>query len=163
MAGNDDARLVVGWREWCALPDLGISRIKVKIDTGARTSALHASGIEPFEREGKPWLRFSVHPIQKNTQHTAEAEAPLVDERWVRSSSGESSFRPVIATRLVIGSLVWKVEVTLERRDFMGYRMLLGRQALRRRVYVDAGSSFLAGAPRELTSRERLKGPGRKR
>lgn len=132
----------VGWREWLALPDLGIDRIKVKVDTGARTSSLHAWDIQRFDRDGQPWVRFEVHPEQRSSRPVT-VEAPLVDERKVRPSTGKAQLRPVIETRLRLGSLVWSAEVTLVRRDMMGFRMLLGRQAIRNRCLVDPGRSYL--------------------
>lgn len=146
---------VIGWREWVALPELGIPWIKAKADTGARSSALHAYDVERVEIDGARWVRFKVHPIQHDTRVVAEAEAPLVDERWVRSSSGKRTLRPVIRTRMRLGSRSWKIELTLVRRDVMGFRMLLGRQALRRRALVHPGKSFLAGAGPGKMSRAR--------
>lgn len=134
---------IAGWREWVGLPELGVGRIKAKLDTGARTSALHAFGIEQFERDGSAWVRFEVHPVQRSTRSVVIAEAPLVDRRRVRSSSGRAEERLVIMTRLSLGSAGWPVEITLTRRDAMGFRMLVGRQALRRRVLVDSGRSWL--------------------
>jgi hypothetical protein len=145
---------VVGWREWLSLPELGIARIKAKVDTGARTSALHAFDVEPFEVEGEPWVRFRVHPGQRDAVTTVEAAAPLVDEREVRSSSGKATFRPVVRARAVLGEHDWPIEITLVRRDLMGFRMLLGRQAVRDRFLVDAGRSFRLGS-REAGTRRR--------
>ncbi len=139
--------VLVGWREWVALPDLGIPRIKAKIDTGARSSSLHAYDIRRFRRKGRSMVRFRVHPIQKNTRTTVEAEAELFDQRKVRSSSGQESLRWVIVTELDVGGRRHPIEITLTRRDAMGFRMLLGRQALRRRFMVDPGASFLASSP----------------
>lgn len=138
-------KLVVGWREWVGLPDLGISALKAKVDTGARSSALHAFDIERFERDGRPWVRFSVHPRQRDGVTTIRAEAPWLDERVVRSSSGAEGRRSVVECRLLLGAHSWPIEVTLVRRDLMGFRMLLGRQALRRRCIVDPGRSYLVG------------------
>ncbi|HEV8632062.1 MAG TPA: RimK/LysX family protein [Thermoanaerobaculia bacterium] len=138
-------RPTVGWREWVGLPELGIPAIKVKVDTGARSSALHAFDIVKREDATGTWVEFEVHPLQRNRRFTVRARAPLVDERWVRSSSGKRTFRPVIATRLVLGELSWPIELTLVRRDLMGFRMLVGREALRRRLLVDPGRSFLLG------------------
>lgn len=135
----------LGWREWLGLPELAIERIKVKVDTGARTSALHAFDVETFEMRGEPWVRFRVHPLQKDAHTTVEAEAPLVDRREVRSSTGRATLRPVIRTAAELGGERWPIEVTLVRRDVMGFRMLLGRQAIRNRYLVDSGRSFLYG------------------
>lgn len=145
------ALAAIGWREWIALPDLAIPRIKVKVDTGARSSALHASQIVTFRRDGEPWIRFQVHPLQRDPHTTVAAEAPLVDERLVRSSSGHQALRPVIHTTLTLGSAVWEIDITLVRRDVMGFRMLLGRAAVRGRFLVDAGHSFLHGRPAAAT------------
>jgi hypothetical protein len=133
----------VGWREWVALPDLGIPEIKAKVDTGARSSALHAFDIRAFRRAGVDRVRFRVHPVQRNTAVTVEAEAEVVDERWIRSSHGHGTLRPVIRTEVVWGQERWPIELTLIGRDEMGFRMLLGRQAVRNRFLVDPGRSFL--------------------
>ena len=133
---------VVGWREWAGLPDLGVDRIKAKIDTGARTSAIHAFEIRPFERGGAKFVRFSLHPVQRRRQPVIECEAQVVDERVVTSSNGERQRRYVIETAIALGNEVWPIELTLTNRDEMGFRMLLGRRALRRRFVVDPGSSF---------------------
>ncbi len=136
-------KLLVGWREWLGLPDLGIDRIKVKLDTAARTSALHATVVRRFRRGGKRMVRFRVHPIQKSRKETVLATAPLIGERAVRSSNGMREIRPVILTTARLGSQVWPIEVTLTSRDEMGFRMLLGRQAMRGHLIVDPGRSFL--------------------
>ena len=145
---------VIGWREWAGLPALGIDYIKVKIDTGARSSALHAYGIRRIVKQGVEWVQFRVHPIQRDASTTIECEAPLLDERQVRSSTGKSTLRPVILTTLRMGDRSWPIEVTLIRRDVMGFRMLLGRQAIRRRFLVHAGRSYLQSEKRP-TSRPR--------
>lgn len=134
---------VIGWREWVALPGLGIARIKAKVDTGARSSALHAVDQEPIERDGERWMRFTVHPLQRSHEGAVRAEAPLVDRRKVRSSSGRAELRPVVRVEVEVGGLRYPVELTLTRRDQMGFRMLLGRTALRRRFLVNPGRSFL--------------------
>lgn len=140
-------RPVIGWREWVRLPGLGIDAIKAKVDTGARSSSLHAYDIERFRRKGVRMVRFRVHPIQRDFRTTVQAEAPLVDLRKVRSSTGVASLRPVILTEVELQGVRWEIEVTLTRRDAMGFRMLLGRQAIRGRFTVDAGRSFVAGKP----------------
>lgn len=138
---------VVGWREWVALPQLGIDALKAKIDTGARSSSLHAYDMKRFKRRGRSMIRFKVHPIQREFRTVVEAKAELVDLRKVRSSSGVQTLRPVITTALELGDDTWDIEITLIRRDAMGFRMLLGRQALRGHLLVDPGGSFLASSP----------------
>lgn len=138
---------VIGWREWIALPELGISRLKVKVDTGARTSALHAFNIHYFARQGRLWARFDVHPLQRDSKTIAQCEAPLIDERYVTDSGGRRTLRPVVETQIAIGATLHTVELTLITRDSMGFRMLLGRQAIRGRFLVDPGRSFLAENP----------------
>ena len=141
------ARPVIGWREWIELPEFDIARIKVKIDTGARSSSLHAFDIEYFRRRGMSMVRFKVHPIQRDASRTVVAEAPLLDRRWVTNSGGTPDLRPVIETLVRFMGEQWPIELTLARRDVMGFRMLLGRQAVRRRFVVDPGNSFFGGRP----------------
>jgi hypothetical protein len=147
VAVKPKRRPAVGWREWAALPDLGIPAIKVKLDTGARSSALHAFDITRHDDATGAWVEFEVHPLQRDSSTVIRSRARLLDERWVRSSSGRRTFRPVIVTTLVLGDQAWPIELTLVRRDLMGFRMLVGREALRRRFLVDSGRSFLAGDP----------------
>ncbi len=134
---------VIGWREIVALPKLGIERVKAKIDTGARSSALHAFHLAKFSCEGKQMIRFQVHPLQRNAHYTVTAEAEVIDWREVRNSGGVAQLRPVIETIVELGGKSWKIELTLTNRDEMGFRMLLGRQAVRQKFLVDAGNSFL--------------------
>jgi len=137
------APTVIGWREWIALPELGVERIKAKIDTGAATSALHVSNIRSEPRDAGTWLTFEVHPIQRREVPSVAAGGWLVDERPVRNTSGKSDIRPVIETTIKLGTEEYRAEITLTRRDEMGFRMLLGRRALRRRFVVDSGRSFI--------------------
>lgn len=145
--GTDAAPRVVGWREWVSLPELGVAAIKAKVDTGARSSSLHAYDMKRFRRRGVSMIRFKVHPMQDETRTVVQAEARLVDLRKVRSSSGVQTLRPVIATPLQLGEETWEIEVTLVRRDEMGFRMLLGRQSIRGHWLVDPGRSFVASSP----------------
>lgn len=127
------------------LPDLGVRAIKAKLDTGARTSALHAFNLEFYVRDGVKMVRFTVHPVQRSSTDIVQVEAELYEERLVRNSGGEQELRPVIMTVIQVGEDRWPIELTLSRRDQMGFRMLLGRQAIRGRAVVDPGSSFRAG------------------
>lgn len=136
---------VIGWREWIRLPDLGGALIKAKIDTGARTSALHAWNMKKTERDGQNLLTFDLHPLQRDSKAVVRCEAVLVDRREVRSSSGDAQDRYVIRTIAELGDHRWPIEVTLTRRDEMGFRMLLGRTAMRGRFMVNPGKSFLMG------------------
>lgn len=138
----------IGWREWVGLPDFGVKSIKAKVDTGARSSSLHAFDIEDFKRDGADWVRFGVHPIQRKTNRVIMAESPVLEYRSVRRSSGEASIRPVIVTNVKLLGQDWPVELTLAARDEMSFRMLLGREAFRRRFLVDAGLSYLGGRPK---------------
>jgi hypothetical protein len=138
-------KLTVGWREWVSLPQLGITKIKAKLDTGARSSALHAFAITVYRKHGINTVRFGVHPYQRTTAETIFTEAALFDRRLIRSSSGHTKFRPVILTELVLMGQTRKIELTLVNRSEMGFRMLIGRQALRGLFVVDANRSFVSG------------------
>lgn len=142
-------RALIGWREWVSLPDLAIAHIKVKVDTGARTSALHAFYVQPFEREGAPWVRFGVHPLQASGQilepPVVHCEAPVKEMRRVTDSGGHAELRPVIETTLLVQGERRLIELTLTDRETMMFRMLLGRSALKRRFVVDSGKSFILG------------------
>lgn len=148
------SKTTIGWREWVALPDWGVNHLKAKIDTGARTSSLHAFGLEWFDRDGTPWVRYEIHPWQHSTDDALIAEAAVVATRDVRSSSGNVDHRPVVRTTLVLAGESVLAEITLTRRDEMGFRMLVGREALRRRFIVDAGASYLGGRPHRLIRRK---------
>lgn len=136
---------LAGWREWAALPDLGLGRIQAKLDTGARTSALHAYFIEPVELAGRDWVRFGIHPQRGTDSPAVEAMAPVKDRRLVADSGGHRELRWVIETLLVMGGVARRVEITLTNRDTMRFRLLIGRRALRRRFAVDPASSFRLG------------------
>ncbi len=150
---------IIGWREWVALPDLGIRRIKVKVDTGARSSSLHAFDLQTFQRDGQEYVQFSVHPIQRSAAGAVVVEARVLEHRNVRSSSGKATRRPVIVTNLSLLGHTWPVELTLANRDAMGFRMLLGREAFRDRFIVDAGKSWYGGKPKRK-KKTRKKKPG---
>lgn len=147
---------VIGWREWVALPDLGINKIKVKVDTGARSSSLHAYDLEEFVRDGEEYVRFKVHPVQRRTDEIIISEARILEYRSVRSSSGKAVKRPVIVTNVVMIDQTWPIELTLANRDQMGFRMLLGREAYRGRFLVDAGKSFYGGKPKRKKKKKKL-------
>lgn len=140
----------LGWREWVALPELGLVRIKAKVDSGARTSALHAFFVETIEQEGILRVRFMIHPFQHDTQTERECVADLVEERLVTDSGGHSEMRQVIRTPIMVGQRKWPIEITLTNRDTMKFRMLLGRNALKGNYLINPGNSFLAGKPSQI-------------
>lgn len=144
-------KIVVGSEEWCALPLLGIPAIKARVDSGARTTAIHAFNIKSFKRSQVPWVSFEVHPLQKNRRTIVRCEAKVLDKRMVKSSSGIAEKRYVIQTTLEHDNKSWEIEVTLSNRDSMGYRMLLGREAMIGRILVDPAASFLGGEVAENT------------
>jgi len=158
--------MLLGWREWVSLPALGVGSIKAKIDTGARSSALHAFDLELDQRKGKTFARFRIHPLQSGPGPAIKARAEVAEFRKVKSSSGHATLRPVILTQLEVSGTRWPIELTLANRDEMGFRLLLGRQALRGQAVVDPSRSFVAGRPpqqgkasgKELSPDERLRG-----
>ena len=142
-----DGSRIVGWREWASLPALGVDAIKAKLDTGAKTSALHAWDVEPYEIDERPWVRFCAHPFQHDDETVVRCAAPLTDRRLVMNSGGTRERRYVITTKLEIGGEIWPIELTLTNRDEMGFRMLIGREAMRGRLIVDPRASYRAKKP----------------
>ena len=151
---NNGDKIIIGWQEIATLEDINLPVIKVKIDTGARTSSLHAENIKYFKRRGKEYVSFEVHPIQRNKQITVKCNAEVFDKRHVTSSSGCKEYRPVIKTALKIGSYIWQIELNLTKRDYMGFRMLLGRNAMQGNIIIDPEHKFLHG----IMSKKQLKG-----
>lgn len=147
MSKRGSTLSVVGWREWVCLPELCPDPVKVKVDTGARTSSLHAFNLKLTETPEGTIASFEVHPAQRSAAVTYRVEVPVAGFRDVRSSSGHRERRPVITTPVVLGDHRFEIEVTLTSRDEMGFRMLLGRAAVRRRFLVDPGRSYRQGEP----------------
>ncbi len=142
---------VIGWREWVGLPDMGGTVLRAKIDTGAHTASLHAFGLEIFQKSDREYARFAIHPDHRSPGPAVIVELPVLGYRFVRNPGGRSEERPVVKTRLVIGTYKFVAELNLTRRDMMGMPMLLGRQTVRRRFVVDPGRSFLIGkAPEQI-------------
>lgn len=140
-------KTLVGWREWVGVPSLGVPHVKAKVDTGARTSALHAFDVETFSRKGQVVVRFAIHPFQRRERPVVRAEAPVVGLRNVVSSNGSREKRIVIRTVLAAAGVEWPIELTLTNRDQMGFRMLLGREAIKPRFVVDPAKSYCLGRP----------------
>lgn len=137
-------KTIIGWREWLELPQLCTVPIKAKVDTGAKTSCLHAFHIDPFEQDGALWVTVGIHPHQ----HSLEEfyfKTPVIDQRIVRDSGGHEENRYVIRTDATMGSFCWPIELTLTNRDEMRFRMLLGRNALKGQFLVDSAASYLQG------------------
>lgn len=135
--------ITVGWREWCALPELNITHIKAKIDTGAATSCLHAIHIEPYKKGNQDWVCFETHPLQRNTKTTIECHAPLLEQRHIKSSTGHIEHRYVIETMIQVAGRQWPIHMSLTTREMMSFRMLLGREAMRGKIVVNPAKSYL--------------------
>jgi len=144
-------KAALGWREWLGFPELGIAQIKAKIDTGARTSCLHAFSVEPFDRDGTNWIRFGIHPEQRDTEKEIWCEAPIKDQRLVRDSGGHEELRYVIETMVTIGKDNHSAEFTLTNRDTMKFRVLLGRTTIRGNYVVDPSRSYLQGRRKKMS------------
>jgi hypothetical protein len=138
-------KAIVGWREWIGLPELGIPAVKAKIDTGARTSALHVFDLEEFVEDGRRMVRFGIHPLQRRKDIVRFCEAPVLERRRVKDSGGHIEKRYVIRTKAVMGSESWKIDLTLTNRDPMLFRMLLGRTAVENRFLINPGRSYRTG------------------
>ena len=154
---DEPSYTLVGWREWVSLPDLAVPSIKAKLDTGARTSAIHAFDDEEFTRDGDLWVRYTLQPWQGSLEDPVHTESRVIDRREVRSSSGHSEERLVVPLQVTLAQRTITVQMTLSRRDEMGFRMLLGREALRQGFAVDPARSYLAGRPK-LAVRRRNRG-----
>lgn len=150
-AGISVSQPLLGWREWAALPELNIPLIKAKIDTGARSSAIHAFSIEPYHKGGQQWVMFAVHPAQRDREQAVECHAPVKDRRVVSDSGGHKQRRYVIETQLVLGNFAISAEMTLTNRDSMLFRMLIGRTAMDARFIVDPAASYAQGRPQLST------------
>jgi hypothetical protein len=137
--------VIIGWKEWIVLPDLGIPAVKAKIDTGARTSAMHVFDLEEFEADSRQMVRFGIHPLQRRKDIRRYCEAPVLERRRVKDSGGHIEKRCVIQTTAVMGAASWTINITLTNRDPMLFRMLLGRTALENRFLINPGRSYLTG------------------
>jgi hypothetical protein len=136
---------IIGWKEWIGLPELGIPAVKAKIDTGARTSAMHIFDLQEFDADGRQMVRFGIHPLQRRKDIRRYCEAPVLERRRVKDSGGHIEIRYVIQTTAVMGGVSWPIDITLTNRDLMLFRMLLGRKAVENRFLINPGRSYLTG------------------
>lgn len=150
---------IVGWREWVALPLLGVQAIKAKIDTGARTSALHAFDVEPYEVNGEEWVRFALSPLQRKDSRDILCVAPVLDRRWVTNPGGRREKRILIETTILLGNSRWPIELGLTDRDEMGFRLLIGRTAMHNKLVVDPDLSYRARVGRRKRRRKARRRP----
>lgn len=156
MSESTHSNTLAGWREWVQLPNVGIPWVKAKLDTGAQSSALHATKVQEFTRDGDAWVRFTVRPWQRSLQDETVVELPVHDRRRVRSSSGHAEERVVVVIPLVLNGRSVEAEVTLTNRDSMGFRMLIGREVLRQGFLVNSAKSYLGDrAPKPVRRRNR--------
>ncbi len=149
--------MILGWREWASLPEIGIAAVHAKLDTGARSSALHVVDMETFQRLDREWVRFWVDPDPRKPDFIVKCEALVADERLVRNSGGKGQIRVVIRTGLEIAGRAWPIDLTLTGRSQMRFRMLIGREAMRDRILVDPMRSDLAGSPAESRPSRKVK------
>jgi hypothetical protein len=147
MTNTSSSLPILGWREWVGLPELNIAEIKAKVDTGARSSALHAFAIDPYRKGGQRWVMFAIHPLQSHTDLIIECHTPIKDRRLVSDSGGHKQRRYVIETQIILGQSVITAEMTLTNRDSMLFRMLLGRTTMNSRFVIDPNASYLQGKP----------------
>ena len=140
---NPKKRIIIGWREYISLPEFNIPRIKVKVDTGANTSALHVTNLKMINRDGDDFAQFYIHPIQKKIKPKYKVELKIIEHRSIKSSNGFITVRPVVFMPVKIGPFYYEIEVTLINRDLMGFRMLLGRKAMKGKFLVNPSGSFL--------------------
>ena len=155
--GASHGLLTFGWREWVTLPELNLPAIKAKVDTGARTSALHAFNVQPFSEAGRDRVEFLIHPKQLNNDVVATCRADVVDRRVVTDSGGHREERWVIESPVRIGAHEWRIELTLTARDDMRFRMLLGRNALKKRALVDSSRSYMVGKNPNRKTRKKVR------
>ena len=149
-----EEKLIVGSDEWCIFPQLGIPGVKARVDSGAKTSSLHAFNIHAFKRSGQPWVSFDIHPVQQNRKISVRCESPIIDRRVIKSTNGAAEKRYVIQTPVKLGEKIWEIELTLTNRDSMGYRMLLGREAMNGRILVDPSQTLALGRLSEQDIRQ---------
>ena len=154
MKENNIEKMIIGSEEWCQISQLGIPAVKARVDSGAKTSVLHAFNIQPFKRGTTPWVSFDVHPLQNNRSVFLRCEAPIIDRRMVKNTSCASEKRYVIKVPIRMKDQVWDIELTLTNRDSMGYRMLLGREAMNGKILVDPSASFNLGRVSDAELRE---------
>jgi len=134
---------ILGWREYCSLPSLGCKKIKVKVDSGAKTSSLHAYNLKYYKRNNKQYVKFDIHTFENKTPVSIETKARVLEFRKVKSSNGHVEERPVVETEIILLGETWKIELTLTNRDEMGFKMLLGREAIKKRFLINPAKSFL--------------------